>query len=156
MNKRGRPSKLQKLSLEAQSSNTGENKSPYVHIPGAPFTPPQGITLKNRSVLPFACKRCLYPLETLQTHTLNKNQTTEVICLGTCLDVLRGKQEAKEELNIESLENFYNVFKIPDSLLAQAMNIDLVNHHYQEKVIEKAYDETTNVDEGAQLSQSTA
>lgn len=128
---------LKRVGLQSQVKlvNRGKDTSFYVHLEGAPFTPPsaEGF-LPYRSVLPFACSRCMYPLHVQTAHTLERGGRTPVLCLGTCLEALRGNQAALTQLGVESLEEVFNACEIPDAVVANAVGYQLVAKKAPENV----------------------
>jgi len=90
----------------------------------------------------------MYPLQVLQSHVLGKGKETSVMCLGTCYDAIKGNNAALVELGLQSRETLYNVFSIPDTIIADALGIDL------EKKKEIPSNAAGNLDEGTIVPES--
>lgn len=120
---------------------------PYIHLPGMPFNDPVDGVLRNKADLPFVCRRCLHPLQANQRHTLHKTGRTPVICLGTCLDAIRGNPEALAELELTSSEEVWNAYSIPDPVVAKALSYDLEKG--------ETIDATYNVASGTLISEGS-
>lgn len=148
MSRPSRKPTLEQVSIENQASKSAGERSKFVHMPGSPLDVPVNNLMKCRGKVPFACSRCMYPLHVLQSHVLGKNKHTPVMCLGTCYDAIKGNNNALVELGLESRENLYNVFTIPDVILADALGIDL------EKKKENSSNATGNLDEGTLVPES--
>lgn len=134
-------SKAARQELAAQP----EGDAPYVNLTGMPFDTPTNGELKSKAELPFACRRCMYPLQVLQSHTLARGGHTKVLCLGTCLEALKGNPEALQELGLESPEQLCNAFAIPDGVVAKAVGYSLEKG--------ELIDATNDLAERAQLHQ---
>lgn len=147
----GRKSDLEKLNLEHQSQQEGGPTSKYIHMPDLPVDKPQGTLLKNKSRVPFACARCMYPLQVLHTHNLNKGHDTPVICFGTCYEAIRGNSDAMNEIGITSPTQIGNVYAIPDRILADAFGLDLVT----ERPKKDSTNASNNLDEGTDIREGT-
>lgn len=147
----GRKSDLEKLTLEHQAQQEGGPTSKYIHMPDLPIDKPQGTLFKNKSKLPFACARCMYPLQMLHTHNLSKGHESPVICFGTCYDAIRGNAEALSELGITSPSQIGNVYAIPDRIIADALGIELVT----ERPKKESTNASNNVDAGTDVCESS-
>jgi hypothetical protein len=137
----------QKITLK--DAQDFENTSlPYVYMEGMPVQIEADGVVKNRAHLPFLCKRCMFPLQSMQTKKLTKTGYLPVICLGTCLDALMKKEHALAELNIQPGEVFGNSWTIPDKIVAQALNYSFEGDAHATSGV----DETSGVSESSESS----